>query len=161
MVETTPFRPFDPNAVPATADLPVAEKPDKKPSRKRKPRQGSVSATGHQKPRIPAAPKHKRPTRKKTAKKTRKPRPIPSALAGALNRGEKVLQQRAKAVGIKLPKRHYGPRVQKVDLDTALSIGAMLKPSDLKAFGDIRQHLGALNKATRRRVLGAIQKVFG
>lgn len=150
MVETTPFRPFDPNAVPATADPPVVEKPDKKPSRKRKPRPSRARPPAADKatPKIPPAPKHKRPTRKKTAKKrTRLP---PARRATGL-----VVPP------LPMPKKNRKPRVQKVDLDTALSIGAMLKPSDLKVFGDIRQHLGELNKATRRRVLGAIGKVFG
>lgn len=128
--EDTAFKPFEP----MFEDPPAAGEPAAKPKRERKPRVPKAA-----KPKIPPAPRHERPTRKK--KKAGKKRAIRTAPVVAPSKARKA-------------------RAHKVDLDVALLIGAMLKSTDLKVFGDVRDHLRDLNKATRRRVLGAIQKVF-
>lgn len=158
MQADNPFQPF----VPSTPDPPVVEKPiSSTASRKRTRKNPRPPATA--KPAIPPAPKHTRPTRKKTAKKRARllparrgtglvvpPKPMPSA------RKERVV---GKSPMLAAP---YGKtRALKLDMYAAMAISALLKPTDFKLFERLTEALQSVNKATRRRVLGAIQKVFG
>lgn len=148
MQTDTAYKPFVPtfSEQEAAAGATAPEKPAK-PSRPPK------AAKTAKRPRRPAkkkaailpAPKHVRPTRKKTAKKRR----TSPTLA--------IVREKEQARTVSKRKT----RVQKVDLDVALQIGAMLKPADLNLFGELRHQLNSVNKPTRRRVLAAIQKVFG
>lgn len=141
----TDFAPFVP---PSTVeDTATPAKPSRQrrpaavPARRRKPR---PPAAGE--PKIPPAPRHERPMRKKRTKLP--PARKATALVVPMKPMPKAKKERKK-------------RELKMPFSDAMAISALLKPADFKMFESLTETLQNVNKATRRRVLGAIEKVFG
>lgn len=161
MIDDTAFKPFVPPESmfeagkdggrmpnPPAADEPV---PTKKRERRRSISKKRSPAAGG--PKIPPAPKHERPTRKKKETAAKK------AINKAFKKTRAAITETL--YGDTKKRKAKQPRALKLDMASAMAISAMLKPADFKMFESLTETLQSVNKSTRRRVLAAIGKVFG